>query len=58
MIDGNDLVLLCCVNRVSASTTLIEVRVRNDFDKSLMNFDEDNFWNSLRQKAFEDEARC
>ena len=49
MIDGNVLVLICCVNRVSASTILIEVQVRNNFDKSLGNFDEDNFWNSIRE---------
>ena len=40
--------LICCVNRVSASTILIEVQVRNNFDKSLRNFGEDNFWDSLR----------
>ena len=47
-IDGSDLVLLSCVNRVSASTILIEVRVWNNFDKSLGNFADNSFGDVLR----------
>ena len=59
MTHRNDLVLVFCVNRVSASMNLIEAQVRNNFDKYLRNFDEDNFDKALRKsrrKAKDDES--